>query len=195
VSEQDSNSSIVPKFVPLQRTMHQKVLDELMRQIQEASGVLTTELNAADNLRYLLETVGSVQRAVEKALGSYAIAGESIESTLTRITGGNMAVTIQDLQNEINDLKERCALLEKGKTESRDIVGIHGDKSFDGEACDAVMGMVERMIVRLKEFDVKLIGLDDFLSIMKEISLLPRSITDLEAALERFGETIKGRTK
>jgi hypothetical protein len=54
VSEQDSNSSIVPKFVPLQRTMHQKVLDELMRQIQEASGVLTTELNAADNLRYLL---------------------------------------------------------------------------------------------------------------------------------------------
>ena len=66
---------------PAERVFHQKVLDGLMRVIQEQCGQLVTERNAEK----MLTELWSIKKNIEEKFGPYARAGEKLNDTIDRL--------------------------------------------------------------------------------------------------------------
>jgi len=77
-----------PRWEKPERVFHQKVLDDLMKGIQEHGQVLTTERNAVENLDRLFKQMDEaieMKIAVDRAFREYSREGESLETTIERI--------------------------------------------------------------------------------------------------------------
>jgi len=101
---------------PAIRVLHQEVLDEVMRMLQEHFHVMVLERDVISLMNKLFEELiaaSKVKESVEKLLGKYAIAGESLDSTLERIQESK-----QFIQEDLFNIKNKVMNLFKDYNES-----------------------------------------------------------------------------